>query len=187
MIKWILPLLWSSTVFAQSFSSGNEFTAYELRGSLFLTCYGPNNYVTVRKTCAKSTLLPVVRDYFETEQKLNGDRVRLKNISEKGNNYDRTVYYNKEEQRTHRRINLWAEYRGERGLLNIGENRIAFEFANKNKDLLLQGQVEIVVEDGGGRVCRDGQDVSYNYNDCFSSNNAREYCERYFEMGNYCD
>ena len=107
-------------------------------------------------------------------------------MSGKGNDFDRTVYYNKERQRTHRKVNLWGQYWGERGLLNMGENIIAFEFQNKNKDLLLQGQVDVNVEDGGGRVCRDGRDYSYNLYDCYQGD-AREFCERYFEWNNYCD
>ena len=187
MIKWILPLLWSSTLFAQGFMNGNEFTSYELRGNLFLTCYGPNGQqTTVRKLCAQSALLPTHQDYFVTETKIDGDRVRLKNISEKGNNFDRTVYYNKERQRTHRKVNLWAQYRGERGLLNEGYNLIAYEFQNKNKDLLLQGQLEVNVENGGGRICPDGRDYSYDTYDCYYGD-ARQFCERYFEWNNYCD
>lgn len=186
MMKWILPLLWSSTVFAQGFLNGNEFTSHNLRGDLYLTCYGNGQRVTVRKRCQKSALLPVAQDFFLTSEKIDGDRVRLKNVSDKGSDFDKTVYYDKDKQRTHKKVKLWGEYWGEEGLLNQGLNNIAYEFQNSNKEQLLQGQLEINVEDGGRRFCRDGQDVSYNLSDCYYHDNDRYFCERYFEWNRYC-
>lgn len=177
-----LPFLflgWS--IQAQTFSSGNEFTAVPIFGEVSVQC---RDFVNNRTNfavyqCEDLRLNPVEYDFF-VGANVDADKVSLSCTQPKGKVVNKSSSY--KNGKSTDRFNLWIISLLQKPLLDIGENQITYKLTKKGK-LVTEGQLTVPVTVGKRQTCPRGFISSNDPNDCTTSFNV---CRQYFSQYNYC-
>jgi hypothetical protein len=175
MTKLLISLLWSSSLWAQSFSSGDAFESITLRGELYIRCtFGQQNYVR----CTDELLLPRETDYFYHPNIKGAKKVRLTAVHADGSKSKKTYDYDSKKERTKKRVNLWISTLLQSPLLEAGVNVIHYDILDKSNKSLRSGSLSVGVFKGKDRVCPLGYENSPHEEDCMGSSTLM--CTRYF-------
>jgi hypothetical protein len=186
MIRSLLSLFAVSMIgtsaFAVSvgFADGNQFNSATIRGTLSLTCYdrfGNRQYQELY--CEEETLDPVEMSYLTTSEPIDADGVTLSATRKDGSMRMKTQGYDASKMRSTKRFNLWVSSLLQKPLLDVGVNRIEYNFV-KNDATVASGTFDATVTRGPMRTCPHG--VEMNGQSC-----DIDYCAHYFEDNNYCE
>jgi hypothetical protein len=182
MLSILLTLLSSSHLWAQGFSSGNNFSATELSGSLTIFCNDGRSSTVADVYCDGEILEPAEWDYFVTDDTVDADSVTLTNkIGKK--TVSKTHKFSTDKNRSKTEFNLWIRTLTQTPLLGYGENVISYQLTKK-KQVVKAGQFTVTVSANEARRCQRGALNSGNMDDCNINRNLA--CDRYFQYQNYC-
>lgn len=165
---------------ALNLSQGEEFQATWLSGEATVFCNSgrDHRYSVVR--CGMSTLDPVEFDYIVSRD-LDADSITLNYKDHRGKSRSKKVKYDSKKNRSHKRVNLWIRTLFQRPLLHLGKNEIRFT-AFKNGEEIHSVERDIIVRNGGQRICAPRVYHSRNMNDCIGAS----ICRRFFYDQRYC-
>lgn len=177
--------LFSTTVLAAGFQSGNSFEAAEVQGDISITCddfsTGEHDFVSVR--CRDEILNPGEFAFFQGDQGVSADEVSLTAKWEDGTTRTKTEDYDPATGLSKSSFNLWIRTLFQRPLLDFGKNEITYELKNSGSTVQ-SGSFEANVVAGAKRVCAVRHHFFSNSgNDCRFPANL---CRRYFSMYGYC-
>ena len=161
------------------FSSGSQFTAIPLHGSVKVTCSDGAN---VQFSCRDKILEPGSFDYFVGPAGVDADNVKLVSVRADRSRRDRAANYDSVVGRSIEPFNLWVSNLFQKPLLAAGTNKIEFVLS-KAGAVVDQGTISVTVAQGAGRECPDANYESTDPQECQSQYSV---CQRYFEQFQNC-
>lgn len=166
------------------FDSGNHFQLSSIEGTLDVTC---RDYRGVRDqqqfNCYEDSLSPTRSARFMKWPTVDADKVTLVAYHQDGSIRERSNPFLSNEGRTKKKFNLWNSSLFQRPLLEVGVNRVTYEFEKEGK-VVERGEFTATVEVLPTQHCKSGNLFSNNVQNCRS---GQMICHRYFSMNNYCD
>lgn len=168
------------------FSSGFEFQATPVEGTVIITCEGFNGNAQATYTCRDAVLEPMDADNFMGPRDARAKQVELRALREDGSTRVKTASYDGANGKTSSPINLWQSTIFQQPLLSSGLNQIHFSIYSSNNDStqeVAKGDFTVNVKRGALRRCPTTQYQSTDVTDC---NSQYSICQRYFEQYNNC-
>jgi hypothetical protein len=179
MINFVLSLLAATVLHAEGFSSGSKFIANNLEGNAVVMCNQNGMSQSVSVWCTGDTLAPAEYDYFVSDESVDADALTLSATQQSGKQVVKTESYSPKTNRSSH-FNLWIQTLTQKPLLNVGINKIKFEFKKLNK-VVRTGEFIVEIEMGPSLRCANRS--FYENSDCMF---ATAICPRYFQQENYC-
>lgn len=183
MLSLLVTALLSNPLWAQSFSSGNQFEAMMLRGEASVICrdmQGRSYHSS--EFCSLDILEGGEYDTFVYKKNTGADEVKLEVLQESGKQRSKTKAYNDAKGES-KLFNIWVQTLTQRPLLDYGLNKITFTLL-KNEKALVSGSFNAVVQDGGTKYCQRRLLTYYNEVNCM--NIRARACNDYFSYDNNC-
>lgn len=174
----------SSAAMAAGFSSGNNFSAISISGTLNLSCANGQNGETIDSVfnCHDSRLDPVMYDYFIGPQGIDADMVDLTVTRADGSVRNKAIKYDARAGKSREKFNLWESGLFSKALLADGNNKVVYKMLRANQ-FLTSGEFSVVVQRQAPTVCKPDHYTSTVPSDC---QNQLTMCGKYFEAQNYC-